>query len=384
MAQTITTANTRHQSRTIVVTGGGVAAFTIVQQLLDKIDSGDLNGRVVWLVYQFAHEGGGASESGGWIAVFCCDDPRAPQWAKTSVRWWHVFRHRHPELARFVEDTPTIVLSHLDVPPMPEGHPGRATAIDPSGLGFRQPYGIKTDTGLVVNTSAMLPAWKTSLLQHPELQLIRVPRPVAGPVQAADLAALYRADLTFVAIGLGAIVWGDREMEPRFGWLLRGPLAPGLPTSHTLMIDDDLERCVYSIPRRSGRPHSVYGGIVTHLDELADWKIARNEPETRREVMRIAKALAEEGWERAMDEIPLLKPALQDRTKLTLWASFRPYRPNVFAEQLDMSTTLGHPTFMLHGLGGSGWTITPAVAAELIERGLRQLGPDRELLGDWG
>lgn len=367
--------------RRINVIGGGVVAMTTIQQLVDHIDSGQLlpDTRINWIMDRFAHDGGGASPSGGWFAVFSCDDPRAEDWASRSYPWWQEFRARKPDLAPYFEDTPTLLLSHIDQPVIPKGHPGRPTAVNPRRLyGLPQPYGIEMDSGMVINTVRLLPAWAADLAQHPNVNVDPPPMRIAGPSHAADLAAFYLADVTYVAIGLGAIAWGDGLLEPRFGWLLRGPLVPGLPSTHTLMLDDDDLACCYSIPRRTpGDPHAMYGGVVKHLDDLADWRIAVDDEDTRREVLKIARELAEEGRQRAMKEVPMFRQALADVTKLDLWFSFRPYRPTVFADQLDLVTTQGQNLWMLHGLGGSGWTITPAVAADLIARSLES--PDREL-----
>ncbi|GAY19296.1 FAD-dependent oxidoreductase [Mycobacterium sp. shizuoka-1] len=329
-------------------------------------------GREVRIVLIDDGRGGASDGSGAWHMPFANPDTRVATWARRSfVEWPEILGEAG--LSGFREAMPSLFVSRLqDGVPVPDGHPGRATPIDPAD--FDLPFwhrGMWIDDGSVISSCTLMPRWRQALEADPSVIVVR--NHVRGPADVVTLSETYGVDVVVVAAGartrfvIGEGREGDQRFDADFGVLVHGELE-ALPEmfKHVVVMDEDLNHeLTYSIPHlRCG--HVWFGGVCNEiLDEEADMEdiLAANRD------IAVAPDFARDHLlavhDRIRERMPMLAPALpaDPLAPGSYWFGLRPRASKVIAEWQLVGSL---PMLVIGGMGGSGFTIGPAVVSDAL------------------
>lgn len=352
------------QTTRILIGGAGLIGALTATQLLDDAESA---GVPLTVIVVDDGLGGPSDGSGGWHMPFANPDPRVGQWARDSFDMWGPMLDR-AGLSKFRRRTPSIMVSRRAEVPLPDGHPGHATFLhdlDEWGLEFWD-QAQYIDDGSVISACALMPRLRRWLEAHPSVVMVNSRLTHPGDLDA--IADSFSADAVVVTVGLQArFLLGDERVEGDFGVLLRGPIDQ-LPEmyKHVVIMDEDFDHeLTYSIPHRKCG-HVLFGGkcgdIVDAHYEVEQIRAGNADLSAAPD---FARAAIDEVYDRIRERMPALAAALpaDPRQPGAYWFGLRPRAARVITE---WRTNTGTPTLVIGGLGGSGFTIGPAVVRDAL------------------
>jgi glycine/D-amino acid oxidase-like deaminating enzyme len=348
----------------VVVVGAGAAGLLTTEMLLGMAEHARAPLRVVLVDDGFY---GPSVGSGGWFMPFANPDPRVERWSQDSFDMWDTVL-TNAGLAAYRRRMPSLFVSNRrDGVPIPPGHPGHSSPIDPDVFDLRfWARGAYIDDGAVLSTCALMPTWRRRLAAHPSV--VTVTNHLDGPDDISAIAESFSADVVIVTAGPRArFLLDDERVQGDFGVLLRGPL-DRLPEmyKHIVIMDEDLdEELTYSIPHHQCG-HVLFGGICgIDVDEAWEFEQIRAGNTDLTVAPDFARAAIDAVYARIHERMPALAPALPiDPTQPgAYWFGLRPRASRVITEWRPAT---GAPMLVIGGLGGSGFTIGPGVVLDAL------------------
>lgn len=358
----------------VVVVGAGAAGVLATEMLLGMAERARQSLRIV-LVDDGLH--GPSVGSGGWFMPFANPDPNVERWAYDSFEMWDTVL-ADAGLGIFRQRMSSVFVSNREQIPIPAGHPGRSSPIDPEVLDLKfWDRGAYIDDGAVLSTCALMPTWWRRLAAHPSV--VTVTNHLTGPGDINAIAESFSADAVVVAAGPRArFLLDDDRVQGDFGVLLRGPL-DRLPElyKHIVIMDEDYDHeLTYSIPHhRCG--HVLFGGVCgIDVDEAREFEQVRAGNRDLTMAPDFARTAIDQVYARIRERMPALSSALPtDPTQPgAYWFGLRPRAARVISE---WRPSTGAPMLVIGGLGGSGFTIGPGVVLDALRL---PLPPESQIL----
>lgn len=356
----------------VLVVGGGFAGILTAFQVRQAGQDSNTPIEVHWA---FDNQSDTASnEAGAYFAVFASTDKRCGPWAQRS---WTLGPQLFEGLG--VADIPTEVstlyVSNRLPMPLPPGLPSPAIPVKPAkyGLGGAYDHAALVKKGRVFSPRKLLPAMTRNLEAMPGVFTYK-------NTHFRDIEDIRRfcseLDITtvFVCAGAGAgrlLGHVEPEVQGSLGLLIRLPMRDSFKFHNdtVVMDEDDDGELSYSIPA-PGTGMIGIGGTVQHLYEYPYSPGASDVPD-HREQRALITAQAELEFEsirdRVMKKFPLLRSALRRATMADTSYALRPYAAGVILRVLPTSITGELIVAEISGLGGSGYTIGPAVTQDALK-----------------
>lgn len=336
----------------VMVVGAGIAGCQVVNDLQVAAESTGRPLRIHWVAAhwnsQMASRG-----AGGWAFPFLCDDPRIPRWTQESFMNWPMLERLG--LHDYLVEVDSLIVTREDHVHLPPGHPGTPMPVQPADYGLPYyPHGV-TLTSTVLSTCAVMPDLHQRLARKGSVTMATTKfHDIADMTSYAQERGL---QTVVVAVGAGAEqLLGDPRIEGDLGVLLSIPTsAVPLNLRGMVIMDEDAPHELTYLIEHQQCGHTVLGGTSGELfsdDELTF------EPEVRWQ-------LAQQIKRRHVERMPLLRDALAE-DNFKIWWGYRPAGSEVIMEWLPRDITAGLSILHLGGLGGSGFTITPAFIQEAL------------------
>ncbi|MEU7138135.1 FAD-dependent oxidoreductase [Nocardia sp. NPDC046473] len=356
-----------------VVVGHGIVGHQIVFELYSAGRRAFSPIQILWIAD--AHDSSIASfGASGWHMPFLNGDPRIAAWAQRSFERWQMLSELG--LADFVERTGSVFLSRDHHVQLPRGYPGKAAIANP--IDFSAPLynrAVLLDAGSVISACTLMPRLYRMISRFPGVTpLVRHIRDLADLL---DIAAEFSAEVACVAAGDRAqFLLDDKRIEGNFGLVLLVDLAKvPAPFDRIVLMDKDRDHeLTYSIPHRACG-HVCLGGtagrLITESDEYAD--LEHGLEDLTRAPRYVIEAI-HEIRDRLLERLPVFGPALADGEN-RYWYGLRPAAERAVGEWLPRSSTGDIGVLHLGGLGGSGFTVTPA----FVEDGLSVRRPTQNI-----
>jgi glycine/D-amino acid oxidase-like deaminating enzyme len=135
-----------------------------------------------------------------------------------------------------------------------------------------------------------------------------------------------------------------------------------------IMDEDNEGELTYSLPHRECG-HVLLGGISeAMLTELFEWEQLWGGMTDFSKAPKYARDAIDGVYERIRQRLPKIAPALPRTLEQgTYWFGARPAHGRVITEWVSPHETWGIPVLHIGGLGGSGFTITPAVISDALQ-----------------
>lgn len=347
----------------VVVVGAGAAGALTTEMLLNIAERAGRSLRLVVVDDGFY---GPSVGSGGWFMPFANPDPNVERWSRDSFEMWDIVL-ANAGLSAFRRRMPSVFVSNRERIPIPAGHPGQVSPIEPESLdlGFWS-KGAFLDDGAVLSTCALMPTWRRRLAAHPSV--ISVTNHLTGPEDVTAIAESFNADAVIVTAGPRTrFLLDDDRVQGDFGVLLRGPL-DRLPElyKHIVVMDEDYNHeLTYSIPHHECG-HVLFGGVCgIDVDEAREFEQIRMGNQDLSIAPDFARTAIDEVYTRIRDRMPALVGALPaDPTQPgAYWFGLRPRAARVITEWRPSTRV---PMLVIGGLGGSGFTIGPSVVLDAL------------------
>ncbi len=356
-----------------VVVGHGIVGHQVVYELFRAGERAGKTIHIRWIADRHDNRVTSFGAS-GWHMPFLTGDPRASAWARESFLRWDMLSNLGFD--EYLTRAETVFLTRDPDSRLPAGYPGAARTVRPADLSasfYRR--ATKLDDGSVISTCALMPALYRKVSRLPGVEpLVRHLRDID---ELLKLTEEFGAGIACVAAGDRAqFLLDDRRIEGDFGaqLLIDMRRVPSQFHDLVLMDQDRDHELTYSVPHRACG-HICLGGtsgrLITEPEEYED--LARGFENLARAPRYVTKAIREIR-DRVLERLPVFGPALADGDYQT-WYGLRPAAERAIAEWLPWSSTGQFGVLHLGGLGGSGFTVTPAFVAD----GLAMRRPTRRI-----
>ncbi|WP_216894053.1 FAD-dependent oxidoreductase [Nocardia alni] len=344
-----------------VVVGHGIVGHQVVYELFSAGRRASRPIEILWVADRHDRRIASFGASGCHMP-FLNRDPRAAEWARRSFqRWDMLYELGFGDLLGHAE---TVFLTREDRVELPPGHPGTARMAAPADFSPFYHRAAVLDSGSVVSACALMPRLFRAVSDLPGVTAL--PRHLSDIGDLLTMTVEFGAELACVAAGDRAqFLLGERRIEGDFGALLLIDLhkVPE-PFDRMVLMDQDREHeLTYSVPHRACG-HVCLGGVsgrlVTEPEEYEE--LARGLDDPARVPRYVVDAI-HEIRDRVLERLPVFGPALAAGDYLS-WYGLRPAAERAIAEWVPWSRTGNLGVLHLGGLGGSGFTLTPAFVTD--------------------
>ncbi|MFG1793219.1 FAD-dependent oxidoreductase [Nocardia sp. NPDC049149] len=356
-----------------VVIGHGIAGHQIVYELFSAGRRACRPIEILWVADRHDHRIASFGAS-GWHMPILSGDPRTVAWAHRSFRRWNMLSDLG--FGDFLARIESVFLSREPHIRLPHGHPGNAATADPADFAASfYSRATRLDDGSIISTCTLMPRLYQKVSRLPGVTpRVRHLRDLADLL---DITAEFGAEVACVAAGDRAqFLLGDKRIEGNFGLLLLVDLSKvPAPFDRIVLVDKDRDHeLTHSIPHRACG-HVCLGGaagrLITEPEEYAELEHGLGDvTRAPRYVIEAMQGIRD----RLLERFPLLGPALADGD-YRYWYGLRPAAERAIAEWVPRSSTGHIGVLHLGGLGGAGFTITPA----FVEDGLRLRRPTEDI-----
>lgn len=345
-----------------VVVGHGIAGHQIVYDLYCAGRRARTRIEILWVADRHDHRIASFGAS-GWHMPFLHGDPRIAAWAQRSFLSWNMLAELGFD--SYLSRAESVFLTREPRVRIPSGYPGAVTDVDPADLsGGYYRRGARLDDGSVISACALMPRLYAAASALPGVTpLLRHLRDLD---ELLALTAEFGAAVACVAAGDRAqLLLGDKRIEGDLGVLLLADLSRvPAPFDRIVLMDQDRDHeLTYSIPHRACG-HVCLGGVsgrlVTEPEEYDELAAGLGDPAR---APRHITAAIREIRDRILERFPAFGPALAGGDQ-RYWYGLRPAAERAIAEWLPWSNTGRIGVLHLGGLGGSGFTVTPAFVAD--------------------
>jgi hypothetical protein len=285
-------------------------------------------------------------------------------------------------LGNFLHALPSLFLSQKEVPPVPAGSPGECIPVDPVALGF--PFyksAAFLPTGKVFSTNKLMTELIARLSADPRVEVRDEYLP--GPEALAAVAAANGVRVVLAAPGFTAPdLFPETEVEGDLGILLRTGIAnvPAEYQNQVVMDEDDITTPTYSIPQLASGVVGFGGTTFNRFTWPNDF--VASGPSGIIQLMKEDREChvheeAEVIRQRLLDRFPNL--GFLKTRDYEVVHQYRPAAARIIVKLHSKGDYSGLLVVHVNGLGGSGFTIAPAVVQDALALPVEEIVNDREL-----
>ncbi|KHL00233.1 FAD-dependent oxidoreductase [Sinomonas humi] len=376
-------AHALHHGSALVI-GGGLQGTLTVYQLHKAAKEEGLPLQIYWA---FDDQRKSASaNAGAYHAVFASTDSRAGLWAERS---WEIGPAIFADLGvdHLVHDIPTLYVSNLKTLRLPPGLPSEPKIVDPATFGLEQSYfqAALVEAGRVFSPRELLPAMTRAVRALPGV-ITSENKHFQDVEDIRSFCEELEISTAFVCAGAGVsrlLNHVEPEVMGSLGVLIHLKMreAFGFHNSMVVMDEDDDGALTYSIPA----PATGTIGVGGTVDKVFEYPYSSGAPDVedhrqqKAEIARDAKLEFEGIRKRAISLFPRLEEALrfvgyEDSATFAL----RPHASGVILRVLPSDLTGEVAVAEISGLGGSGYTIAPAVTEDALKLEVPQRATETE------
>lgn len=354
------------KDRIVVVVGAGIVSCLFVYSVLSAAEARGIDVEIVW-VFDRSGQATASGIAGAFHSPFASKDPRLADWARRSFA--DVRMLTELGLLAYVHKTPSLFLSKAEFPPVPQGSPGPVLPRDPSKMGF--PYYASAaflPTGRVFSTNKLMDEIVAKLKVRNGVKVVEQYLP--NPESLVLIARSHGARVVLAGPGFTASdLFPSSEVEGDLGVLLRARAedVPPIFREMVIMDEDDITRPTYSIPQTACGVVGFGGTTSNRFTWPADFAGAHGEDGSRQDaILDAVSGEAKEIRLRVLERFPDVE-AISSRNYETVF-QFRPAAARVILEVVkDVAAYQGLIVVHANGLGGSGYTIAPAVVQDALK-----------------
>jgi hypothetical protein len=355
------------EKRKCGVIGGGITGTLITAIAQEAAYSAGVDMDTHWAFD--SSEDTASTRAGAYHAPFNTSDPRMGAWATRA--WSMLDLYERMGAGHLIHEAETLYLSNLTPIPLPQGLPGEVIEVDPATIGFGGSYtgAAFVKRGRVFSPPALMPALHESLAQNRNIH-VENQRHFRDTEDVVTWARKLGVGVVFVAAGASSgTLLGHENIVGSLGVLVHVPMHPdlGIHNDTVVMDEDHDESLAYTIPAPARGTIGV-GGTVHRTFDMPYSPGAEYTEDFRNfkewveyEAQQEAKLIRA----RVGTRFPLMRKAL-GRSDLKMTYGLRPQAADVILRVLPTEQTDGIVIAEVGGLGGSGITIAPAVAAEAL------------------